>query len=219
MELSEQKKRSYASVSSSRPNAWEVDEIFELLTELDETTMEALLSHVGAIWPVSHSLCFACLTNGVKALGFFPIELLGEWVRQILGLYERKGLLGARKFMADVDRFFLGPMRGEAGVAFEEISVTMVHYMQGISSVLSILMLPNCHPLIPKQYFCRGLLILFREKKIISSSTSSSSACNGGILNPESFLRWSGRRIFDWSCSPDIQTGNCQQIFFRCSSS
>ncbi len=133
MELSEQKKRFYANVLPSRPNTWEVDEIFETLAELDENSREALLSHVDAVWPVSHSLCFAYLLSGVNALTILPVDLLGEWVRQILGLYERKGLLGARQFMADVDRFFLGPMRGEAGVAFEEISARMIHYLRGIS--------------------------------------------------------------------------------------
>ncbi len=63
----------------------------------------------------------------------FHVNLLSEWVRQILGVYESSGLLGARQFMADVDRFFLGPMRGESGVAFDEISVRMVHYLRGIS--------------------------------------------------------------------------------------
>ncbi len=133
MDLLEHKKRFYASVLPARPNSWDVDEVFELLAELDETKVEALLAHVGAIWPVSHSLCFSYLTNGAQALEQFPQEMLGEWVRQILGLYERKGLLGARQFMADVDRFFLGPMRGVAGVAFEEISSRMVHYLRGIS--------------------------------------------------------------------------------------
>jgi nitric oxide reductase NorD protein len=133
MDLSEQKKKFYESVSPSRPNSWEVDEIFELLSELDETTREALLSQVGAIWPVSHSLCFAYLENGVEASRHFPIELLGEWVRRILSLYERNGLLGARQFMVDVDKCFLGPMRGESGVGFEEISARMVLYLRGIS--------------------------------------------------------------------------------------
>lgn len=133
MDLSEQKNRFYTSVLPSRPNNWEVDDIFEQLAELDETAREALLSHVGAIWPVSHSLCFAYLTNGIKALDHFPVDFLGEWVRQILGLYEIKGLLGARQFMADVDKFFLGPMRGEAGVAFDEVSAKMMHYLRGIS--------------------------------------------------------------------------------------
>jgi nitric oxide reductase NorD protein len=133
MNLTEHKKRFYASVSPARPNSWEVDDIFELLADQEEATMDALLLHVGAIWPVSHSLCFSYLTHGANALALFPSDLLGEWVRQILANYEKKGLLGARQFMADVDRFFIGPMRGEAGVAFKEISVRMVHYICGIS--------------------------------------------------------------------------------------
>ncbi len=133
MELSEQKKKFYESVFPSRPNSWEVDEIFELLGELDETNREALLHHVGAIWPVSHSLCFSFLENGIKAVEYFPREMLGEWVRQILGLYESKGLLGARQFMSDVDKYFLGPMRGKSGVAFGEVAAKLSLYCRGIS--------------------------------------------------------------------------------------
>jgi nitric oxide reductase NorD protein len=133
MDIAEQKKRFYANVLPSRPNTWEVDEVFEKLAELDENSREALLRHVDAVWPVSHSLCFSYLLSGVQALTVLPIDLLGEWVRQILGLYEKKGLLGARQFMADVDRYFLGPIRGEAGVAFEEISATLTHYLRGVS--------------------------------------------------------------------------------------
>ena len=135
MKLSEQKKKFFASVLPSRPDIWEVDEIFDQLAELDEAAAEDVLMQVGAIWPVSHSLCFAYLTHAARALsaGLFPTEMLGEWVRQILGLYESKGLLGARQFMADVDKFFLGPMRGEAGVAFSDISTRMLHYVRGIS--------------------------------------------------------------------------------------
>lgn len=133
MQLADPKSRFYASVFPSRPNSWEVDEVFEKMAELDEKKVDALLSHVAAIWPVSHSLCFAYLVSGVKAVELFPVELLGEWVRQILGLYESKGLAGARRFMADVNGLFLGPMRGQAGVAFEEIAPTMMHYLRGIA--------------------------------------------------------------------------------------
>lgn len=135
MNLSEQKKNFYTGVLPSRPDTWEVDEIFDQLAELDETTVETVLMHVGAIWPVSHSLCFSYLTHAAQALSveLFSTEMLGEWVRQILGLYESKGLQGARQFMTDVDKFFLGPLRGESGVAFAEISSRMVHYLRGIS--------------------------------------------------------------------------------------
>ncbi len=165
MDLFEQKNRFYASVLPSRPNTWEVDEIFEQLAELDETAREALLSHVGAIWPVSHSLCFAYLTNGIKALDHFPVDLLGEWVRHILGLYEIKGLLGARQFMDDVDKFFLGPMRGEAGVAFDEVSAKMMHYLRGISGRsfdLNISPLPSTNT---KTIFLPEFLNTFPGKK------------------------------------------------------
>ncbi|MGB3212760.1 MAG: VWA domain-containing protein [Desulforhopalus sp.] len=165
MDLSEQKKKFYASVSPSRPNSWEVDEVFDVLAELDEESSEALLAHVGAIWPISHSLCFSYLTDGVKALEFFSVDLLDEWVRQILGLYESRGLLGARRFMADVDKYFLGPMRGETGVAFEEISARMVHYLRGISGrsfELDIAQVPSTDT---KTIFLPGFLDTFPGKQ------------------------------------------------------
>ena len=141
-----QKKRFYEIVFPSMPNTWEVDEVFLQLGAIEEAKVAALLDHVAAIWPVSHSLCFSYLSSGRKALQSFPPSLLGEWVRQILGIYEAKGLLGARHFMADIDGSFLGPFRGEAGVAFEEVSSTMVHYLRGISGDglgLSVAPLPS----------------------------------------------------------------------------
>lgn len=133
MDVAAHKEQFYAAVFPSRPNEWEVDDIFEQLSGLDGPAREALLSHVGAIWPVSHSLCFAYLTDGIAALRMFPADLLPEWVRQTLGHYEQHGLAGARRFMSEVDKLFLGPMRGEAGVEFLEILATMSHYVRGIA--------------------------------------------------------------------------------------
>ena len=135
MDLLADKLRFYEQVAPSRPNEWEVDEIFDRLADLDTRLRRALLSHVPAIWPVSHSLCFTFLEEGGAALVLFPEELLEEWVRQILGLYERKGLVGAREFMAGVDTYFLGPRRGEAGVHLAEISTRMLLYIQGVSGL------------------------------------------------------------------------------------
>ncbi len=135
MDLEAQKECFYEQVLPSRPNEWQVDEVFERLAGLDATRRQALLSHVSAIWPVSHSLCFTYLEEGTQALALFPAELLGEWVRKILALYERKGLVGAREFMAGVDKYFLGPRRGEAGVQLAEISSRMLLYICGVSGV------------------------------------------------------------------------------------
>jgi nitric oxide reductase NorD protein len=135
MDLLEQKARFYASVLPSRPNEWVVDEVFEQLSRIDSNSRMALLSHVPAIWPVSHTLCFAYLTEGIAALEHFSGDLLEEWVRQILSLYEKKGLLGARAFMTDIDKSFLGPRRGEAGVALTEIIGRLLPYIRGVSGL------------------------------------------------------------------------------------
>ncbi|KJR96553.1 MAG: hypothetical protein VR65_27805 [Desulfobulbaceae bacterium BRH_c16a] len=133
--LSEQKKRFFASVLPSRPNEWEVDEVFEHLAGLPDELRQILLSQVNVIWPVSHSLCFSYLTEGSVAIRHFPANLIPEWVRRILGLYEKKGLVGAREFMADVDKYFLGPMRGEAGVGLDEVSSILLPYIRGVSGL------------------------------------------------------------------------------------
>ena len=165
MELAEQKQQFYTGVYPSHPNEWEVDEIFERLADLDYTTREALLSHVGAIWPVSHSLCFSYLTEGVRALEILPVDLLPEWVREILGLYEKKGLLGARQFMADVDKSFLGPLRGESGVTFDEISARMTHYIRGVSGRLLELGVSPVPTTDTRTIFLPELLATFSEKR------------------------------------------------------
>lgn len=135
IELRDQKEQFYANVLPARPNEWEVDEVFERLAGLPGELREVLLNQVEIIWPVSHSLCFAYLTEGMTALRLFSAELIPEWVRQILGVYEKKGLIGARAFMADIDKHFLGPMRGEAGVGLAEVSSILLPYIRGVSGL------------------------------------------------------------------------------------
>ena len=133
MVLEAQKRRFYQQVFPSHPNEWEVDAIFSQLANLDPTSREALLNHVPAIWPVSHSLCFSYLTEGAQALCLFPPSLLEEWVRGILSQYESRGLIGAREYMVNVDKYFLGPKRGEAGVNLGDISSMMRLYICGVA--------------------------------------------------------------------------------------
>ena len=131
--LEEHKAEFFRAVLPAHPNEWDVDEVFNHLAELDSDSRELLLNHVPAIWPVSHSLCFAYLTDGCRALAFLPPNLLPEWVRQVLAAYERRGLIGAREFMAEVDRLFLGPLRGEAGLSFAAIAPLLLCYIRGVS--------------------------------------------------------------------------------------
>ena len=134
-DLSEQKRQFYRKVLPARPNEWEVDDVFDHLGSLRSDMREVLLSQVEVIWPISHSLCFTYLIEGVAALRLISAELLPEWVRQILGIYEKRGLVGAREFMADVDKLFLGPMRGEAGVGYHEVTSTLLPYIRGVSGL------------------------------------------------------------------------------------
>lgn len=133
MEFEKQKREFYQLVAPSHPNEWEVEEALEILAGVDLAERRALLSHVPAVWPVSHSLCFSYLSEGVRGISVFPQELLPEWVRQILFRYEEGGLRAARKFMADIEKNFLDPLRGLAGVSFGEIVNRMLPYIRGIS--------------------------------------------------------------------------------------
>lgn len=135
MVLEAQKQRFYQQVFPSHPNEWEVDAVFTQLANLDPAHREALLNHVPAIWPVSHSLCFSYLTEGAQALCLFSPSLLEEWVRGILSRYESRGLIGAREYMANVDKYFLGPGRGEAGVNLGDIAPLMRLYICGVAGL------------------------------------------------------------------------------------
>ncbi|MBB5348907.1 VWA domain-containing protein [Desulfoprunum benzoelyticum] len=135
MDLDAQKQAFYELVSPSRPNDWEVEEVMELLAGIPADYRRALLAHVPTIWPISHSLCFSFLGEGVKGASRCPPELLSEWVRQILSRYEESGLRAARDFMGDIDTNFLQPLHGNAGVAVDAIRGAMVPYLRGVSGL------------------------------------------------------------------------------------
>jgi len=135
MDLNEQKQIFYRLVAPSHPNDWEVEEVMELLAGIPSDYRQALLAQVPIIWPISHSLCFSFLQEGVKDGSRCPPELLAEWVRQILARYEEAGLRAARDFMGDIARNFLQPLQGNAGVVVDAIRGTMVPYLRGVSGL------------------------------------------------------------------------------------
>lgn len=135
MDLDEQKRTFYQLVFPSHPNDWEVEEAMELLAGIPDEYRRALLAHVPTIWPISHSLCFSFLGEGARGVSRCPAELLPEWVRQILSRYEEAGLRAARDFMGDIEKNFLEPLHGNAGVAVDEIRGAMVPYLRGVSGL------------------------------------------------------------------------------------
>ncbi|TKB09134.1 nitric oxide reductase activation protein NorD [Desulforhopalus sp. IMCC35007] len=133
MRLDILKERFFELVAPSLPNEWEVDEVLYPVQKLDDESIDNLLDQVSVIWPVSHSLCFAYLTDAVHCVDLIPSGLMTEWSRQILSLYESGGLVAARKFMAEPEKMFLDPFDGLSGVSFSQISSRMQLYLNGIS--------------------------------------------------------------------------------------
>lgn len=122
-----------ACVYPSHPNEWEVEEFLDGLAVLPDESCRELLTHVSAIWPVSHSLCYGYLKYGAGQVSIIPLELLPEWVRQLLFHYEKGGLRQAEAFMADASSNFLSRTRKNSEVSLSEVRTSLTHYIRGLS--------------------------------------------------------------------------------------
>ena len=127
------KKLFYELVYPSLPNEWEVEQIIEEVAALPEYLQTHLLDQIPAIWPISHSLGISFLEDGSKVIERVPGELIPRWVRTILRGYEQDGLKGARRYILEVDKYFLDPLEKQNSVTFEEIERQMLFYLRGIS--------------------------------------------------------------------------------------
>ncbi len=123
----------YGLVAPSYPNEWEVEEIVESLVVLSDGECRGILKHIPAIWPISHSLCYRYVQYGASQVGKITVNLLDEWVRQLLFHYENEGLRGAEAFMADVEANFLAKLQGDSAAALSEVNAAMTHYIRGVS--------------------------------------------------------------------------------------
>lgn len=127
------KERFYHLVFPSLPNEWEVDEIMDRLSQLQEGQQEILFSQIPAIWPISHSLCLSFLEEGSEVVRLIPANLAPQWVRAILRSYEKNGLVRARQYISQVEEKFLRPLKTHNRVHFEAISARMLYYIRGVS--------------------------------------------------------------------------------------
>ncbi len=127
------KERFYEMVSPSLPNEWEVDQIIEEVAELPEDQQRLLLGTIPAIWPISHSLGLSFLEDGSKVIDRIPPDAIPQWVRTVLRSYEEEGLTGARRYILQVEQYFLEPLKKQNRVSFAEIERQMLLYLRGIS--------------------------------------------------------------------------------------
>jgi nitric oxide reductase NorD protein len=123
----------FTMVAPDVPNEWDVEEAVADLSRLDGEKCEAVLGHVQAIWPVSHSLCFDYLKMAASALDCIETGYLAEWVNRTLDQYEKNGLRSAQRYMGDVEKNFLCTLRGESGLQFGEAAGRLRPYLRGLS--------------------------------------------------------------------------------------
>ena len=121
-------------VSPSHPNEWEIEEVVDCLEGLVDPECRDLLQQVPAIWPVSHSLCYAFLRQGAGLVGEVPRDRIPEWVRQVLYHYESGGLRSAEVFMAETHSRFLDRRESGSEVVLDDVRTSMQHYIRGVAS-------------------------------------------------------------------------------------
>jgi len=100
MDLEILKAKFYQLVAPSLPNEWDVEEALTPLATDEAEYVDDIFAQIPAIWPVSHSLCFAYLSAAGPALCCLALDELSLWVHSLLDRYETGGLRGAQLFMS-----------------------------------------------------------------------------------------------------------------------
>ena len=133
MDLESLKARFYQLVAPSLPNEWDVEEALGPLADGETDHLDEILSQVPAIWPVSHSLCFAYLHAAGPALDCLAVEELSLWVHTLLDRYETGGLREAQLFMDDVAQHFVYQLRGQGGLRLIDVRPRLQPYVNGLA--------------------------------------------------------------------------------------
>ncbi len=133
MELEQLKERFYELVAPSLPNEWDVEEALEPLAQDQAESVEDIFSQIPAIWPVSHSLCFAYLHAAGPALCCLAADELSLWVHSLLDRYETGGLRAAQVFMENVEQQFACHRRGEGGLRLLDVRGRLQPYVNGLA--------------------------------------------------------------------------------------
>ncbi len=134
MDINELRHRFLILVSPDLPNEWDVEEAMEPLEHLPEDALAAILAQVPVIWPISNSLCYSYLNLAAAALDCIAVDLLSQWVNEILDQYERSGLKAAQRFMFDVQNQFVCRLQGRSGLRFSEVVGRLLPYGRGLTN-------------------------------------------------------------------------------------
>jgi nitric oxide reductase NorD protein len=133
MDLEILKAKFYQLVAPSLPNEWDVEEALTPLATDEAEHVDDIFAQIPAIWPVSHSLCFAYLSAAGPALCCLALEELSLWVHTLLDRYETGGLRGAQLFMEDVEQQFARHLRGQGGLRLLDVRSRLQPYVNGLA--------------------------------------------------------------------------------------
>ena len=133
MDLESLKTKFYQLVAPSLPNEWDVEEALSPLATDEAQHVDDIFAQVPAIWPVSHSLCFAYLSAAGPALCCLAPDELSLWVHTLLDRYETGGLRGAQVFMEDVEQQFACHQRGQGGLRLIDVRSRLQPYVNGLA--------------------------------------------------------------------------------------
>ncbi|MFO7607201.1 MAG: VWA domain-containing protein [Desulfurivibrionaceae bacterium] len=136
MNPEELKERFLEILTPPLPSDWEAEENLAPVADLPESRQDLILRQVGAIWPVSNSLCYSYLACADKALSCLNVEQVSGWVAALLDIYEKEGLKAAQAFMADVESNYLCLLRGETGVRLADVAPRLLPYAKSILKIL-----------------------------------------------------------------------------------
>ena len=133
MDLESLKTKFYQLVAPSLPNEWDVEEALSPMATDEAQHVDDIFAQVPAIWPVSHSLCFAYLSAAGPALCCLAPDELSLWVHTLLDRYETGGLHGAQAFMEDVEQQFACHQRGQGGLRLLDVRSRLQPYVNGLA--------------------------------------------------------------------------------------
>jgi nitric oxide reductase NorD protein len=181
MDLEILKERFYEMVAPSIPNEWDVEEALGPLAMDEAENIEDIFSQIPAIWPVSHSLCFAYLNAAGPALCCLAQDELSLWVHTLLDRYESGGLRAARLFMENVEQQFACHQRGQGGLRLLDVRGRLQPYVNGLAGRELPLITADMPSTDGESIYLPGEIGLFPEKD-------------------ENFLLYKLMASFQWAC-------------------
>jgi nitric oxide reductase NorD protein len=181
MDLESLKERFYEMVAPSIPNEWDVEEALEPLATDEAEYVEDIFSQIPAIWPVSHSLCFAYLNAAGPALCSLAPDELSLWVHTLLDRYETGGLRSAQVFMENVEQQFSCHRRGQGGLRLLDVRGRLQPYVNGLAGRELPLIPADVPSTDGESIYLPGEIGLFTEQE-------------------ENFLLYKLMASFQWAC-------------------